>query len=207
MTSPSDSRAAIPAVASFVLDDEAATQRLGDVLADAIAIGSEDGVPAHGFSIHLSGELGAGKTTLVRALLRRLGVTGRIKSPTYALVEPYPDVQLDARVGESATSRVESRQRMKLDCYHFDFYRLEVPHEWIDAGFREIFDEAALRLVEWPERASSESAALPAPDWHVALATIDGIAGRRARIEAHTARGAAWLRHVDGSRVEDDVAS
>jgi tRNA threonylcarbamoyladenosine biosynthesis protein TsaE len=84
--------------------------------------------------IELHGDLGAGKTTLVRHLLQTLGVQGRIKSPTYAVVESYalPD----------------------LDIWHFDFYRFSDPREWEDAGFRDIFSSSGLKLAEWPEKAA-----------------------------------------------------
>src|SRR5437868_4085391 len=106
------------------LPDAAATARLGAALAAGIAPGRV---------LHLSGELGAGKTTLVRGLLRALGVAGPIKSPTYAWVEPY------------STSR--------LDLYHFDFYRFDKKTEWLTSGLREYFRPDAVCIVEWPERA------------------------------------------------------
>ncbi len=155
-----------------------ARRRLADLVADVFR-----DPPVDGFTIHFSGDLGAGKTTVVRALLRRLGVEGRIKSPTYTLVEPY--------VVEMPKS-VESRRDMKLHCYHFDFYRFEDPREWLEAGFRDYFSDAALRLVEWPERVvGDDGARLPAPDIHVRLET-DGD-GRVATLTAGTDRGAAWL--------------
>jgi len=95
---------------------------------------------AHAF-ITLQGPLGAGKTTLVRHLLRALGVAGRIKSPTYTVMEPY-------RAGE-------------LDIAHFDFYRFNDPREWEDAGFRDVFARPGLKLAEWPEKAAGT---LPTPD-------------------------------------------
>ncbi|MFP8777523.1 tRNA (adenosine(37)-N6)-threonylcarbamoyltransferase complex ATPase subunit type 1 TsaE [Hydrogenophaga sp. RWCD_12] len=90
-------------------------------------------------TITLAGDLGAGKTTFVRHLLRALGVTGRIKSPTYAVVEPH---------------RAEAGPHGPLSAWHFDFYRFGDPREWEDAGFRELFASAGLKLVEWPERAA-----------------------------------------------------
>ena len=85
--------------------------------------------------IELHGELGAGKTTLVRHLLRALGVQGLIKSPTYAVLEPY---QLDG-----------------LAIWHFDFYRFTDPREWEEAGFRDIFAAPGLKIAEWPENAGT----------------------------------------------------
>jgi len=170
---------------SLALADESASDAFGRALAACVVTGfglHGDSAPG-GFTIHFSGELGAGKTTIVRALLRGLGVEGRIKSPTYTLVEPY--------VVEMPKS-VESRQDVKLHCYHFDFYRFEDPHEWLDAGFRDYFSDAALRLVEWPERARSEDGGLlPPADLHVSIEAAG--AGRVVRWSTPSALGAAWL--------------
>jgi tRNA threonylcarbamoyladenosine biosynthesis protein TsaE len=89
--------------------------------------------------IELHGELGAGKTTLVRHLLRALGIPGRVKSPTYAVVEPH--VAPLPNGGE-------------LPIWHFDFFRFNDPREWEDAGFRDIFAGGGLKLAEWPEKAA-----------------------------------------------------
>lgn len=99
--------------------------------------------------IQLVGPLGAGKTTFARHLLRALGVTGRIKSPSYAIVEPY-EVPLPAAVASGA--RPDDPARLPL--LHFDFYRFNDPQEWEDAGFRELFASPGLKLVEWPEKAA-----------------------------------------------------
>jgi tRNA threonylcarbamoyladenosine biosynthesis protein TsaE len=124
---------------------------------------------AQGGRIYLHGTLGAGKTSLVRAVLRALGVTGRIKSPTYALVEPY--------------------KLSNLYCYHFDFYRFADSDEWLESGFDEWLDNpSVLCLVEWPEKAGRS---LPEPDLHIRLET-DG-EGRQAWLEAPTSRGRSWL--------------
>lgn len=120
----------------------------------------------------LHGDLGAGKTTLVRHLLRGLGVTGRIKSPTYAVVEPYvtPCVQV----------------------WHFDFYRFSDPREWEDAGLRDIFATPGLKLVEWPNKAAGM---LPQADWVLHLQTLDDDA-REVVIEAPTQAGATLLQEA-----------
>lgn len=97
--------------------------------------------------IQLHGELGAGKTTLVRHLLRALGVEGRIKSPTYAVVEPH--------------------EANGLAIWHFDFYRFNDPREWEDAGFRDVFAGPGLKIAEWPEKAA---ALLPRADLVVSIA-------------------------------------
>lgn len=119
--------------------------------------------------IELRGPLGAGKTTFVRHLLRALGVAGRIKSPSYAVLEPY-------RVGDLAVS-------------HFDFYRFDDPREWADAGFRDVFAAPGLKLAEWPEKAATQ---LPVPDLRLTLQPLDEHA-RDVRAEALTARGRALL--------------
>ncbi|EDZ98662.1 protein of unknown function UPF0079 [Burkholderia sp. H160] len=131
---------------TFALADEAATQAFGARFAQAIESvraasqvqpGAASGLAFHGLQVQLLGDLGAGKTTLVRATLRGLGHTGRVRSPTYTLVEPY----------------VLERPAGELALYHFDLYRFTDPAEWADAGFREYFDSSAVCLVEWPQRA------------------------------------------------------
>jgi tRNA threonylcarbamoyladenosine biosynthesis protein TsaE len=141
------------------LPDAAATERLGATLAAGIGPGRV---------LHLRGDLGAGKTTLVRGLLHALGHAGRVKSPTYTLVEPYT--------------------LSRLDLYHFDFYRFQDRSEWVGSGFREYFSPQTACIVEWPERAGDQ---LPPPDVQVRL-EIDGET-RRALVEACTPAGASWL--------------
>ena len=120
--------------------------------------------------IELHGGLGAGKTTLVRHLLRALGVQGRIKSPSYAVLETY----------ELPTVTVS----------HFDFFRFNDPQEWEDAGFREIFAAPGLKLCEWPEKAE---AVLPRPDLRIHLAILPDSA-RQVRVEALTPKGLGLLK-------------
>jgi tRNA threonylcarbamoyladenosine biosynthesis protein TsaE len=141
------------------LPDAAATHALGEALAAGVAPGRV---------LHLRGDLGAGKTTVVRGLLRGLGYLGTVKSPTYTLVEPY------------SISR--------LNLYHFDLYRLKDRSEWSSSGFREYFGQDAACIVEWPERAGD---ALAPPDLEVRL-EFAGEA-RRAALQARTRHGEAWL--------------
>ena len=147
------------AESSVELPGEQDTLRLGA----ALAVGLQPGR-----TLYLQGELGTGKTTLVRGLLQALGHQGRVKSPTYPLVELY----------------VVSR----LHLYHFDFYRFKDRTEWLDSGFREYFDGRAACVVEWPERAGG---LLALPDLALRLELADP--GRRAWLSAPTAAGAAWL--------------
>lgn len=115
--------------------DEAAAQVTADALAAAL-------LPSPNALIELHGPLGAGKTTFVRLLLRALGVAGRVKSPSYAVMESY-----ELPGGMTAS--------------HFDFYRFGDPREWEDAGFRDVFAAPGLKLCEWPEKAAGQ---LPPPD-------------------------------------------
>ena len=121
--------------------------------------------------ITLHGELGAGKTTLVRHLLRALGVEGRIKSPTYAVVEPH--------------------EAPGLAIWHFDFYRFSDPREWEDAGFRDIFASPGLKLAEWPDKAA---ALIPAADIAIDIEALDETV-RRVTLQAHTAQGQRLLEN------------
>ena len=119
--------------------------------------------------IELHGTLGSGKTTFVRHLLQALGVQGRIKSPTYAVMESYelPDLPIS----------------------HFDFYRFKDPQEFEDAGFRDVFAAPGLKLAEWPEQAAG---LLPVPDLRMELTPLDGDQ-RRVIFEALTPRGVELL--------------
>ncbi|WP_425355223.1 tRNA (adenosine(37)-N6)-threonylcarbamoyltransferase complex ATPase subunit type 1 TsaE [Ramlibacter agri] len=123
-----------------------------------------------GAFIALHGDLGAGKTTLVRHLLRALGAQGRIKSPTYAVVEPYVLPQFPA--------------------WHFDFYRFDDPREWEDAGFRDIFAGPGLKIAEWPDKAA---AVLPTPDLDVHVVLDDDDAHRLVTVTPNTERGLELL--------------
>ncbi len=141
------------------LADEAATLNFGARLAREL-------MP--GMTFYLEGDLGAGKTTLVRGMLRALGHQGRVKSPTYTLVETY---SLPA-----------------FELYHYDLYRMHDPREWLDAGFRDTDDGRTVSLIEWPEKAAGW---LPTPDVVIHLRIDDD--SRTVECEAKSPRGARYL--------------
>ena len=120
--------------------------------------------------IELEGPLGAGKTTFVRHLLRALGETGRVRSPTYAVLEPY-------RIGD-------------LEVSHLDFYRFADPREWEDAGLREVFGRPGLKLVEWPRQAGT---LLPAADLRL-LIQVNDDGSRDVTLQAGSDTGLALLQ-------------
>jgi tRNA threonylcarbamoyladenosine biosynthesis protein TsaE len=124
--------------------------------------------------ISLHGELGAGKTTFVRHLLRALGVAGRVKSPTYAVLEPHEAVGNDGQ---------------GIAVSHFDFYRFNDAREFDDAGFRDLFAAPGLKLAEWPEKAAG---ALPLADLQIHIEVLDD-GRRRAALHAATPTGRALL--------------
>jgi len=142
----------------FLKNEEAQLQ-----LAAAIAVNTQPGT-----IIFLDGDLGTGKTTLVRGFLQSLGFTGNVKSPTYTLVEPY---LID-----------------KQQIYHFDLYRLASPDELEYAGGRDYFDNLSICLIEWPEKAEGY---LPMADLICQLSykNIDGIQGRQCLMSANSDKG------------------
>ena len=152
------------------LKDEEATDALARTLAPLLCVraAASETRPENGGRIHLRGDLGAGKTHFARAFLRAAGVTGRIKSPSYALLESY--------------------NLSNLYLYHFDFYRFSDSREWVDAGFRDILQSDAVILIEWPERAGD---LLPPPDLDIELEYADS--GRYASLTAHSEKGQLWL--------------
>lgn len=149
----------LPTHYTTTLADEAATQTCGAALAQALQSGT---------TVWLLGELGAGKTCLARAMLQAVGWTGRVKSPTYTLVEPYP-------LGE-------------ITWYHFDLYRFNDPSEWELGGFSEYFNATSICLIEWPSQAGDY---LPTPDWRISLNTQ--ATGRRLTLDAASPTGQLCL--------------
>jgi len=147
---------------AFSLSDSSATELLGTALARAFLRARRGGAV-----LYLRGELGAGKTTCVRSLLRALGVAGPIHSPTYTLVETY---ELPA-----------------FDCVHVDLYRIQGVIEVDELGLRDYLGDS-LVLVEWPEKGSN---ALPPADLDLVLHYADE--ARRAELTARTGRGTEWL--------------
>jgi tRNA threonylcarbamoyladenosine biosynthesis protein TsaE len=145
------------------LPDAAATENLGAAMARAF----QAAAPSNAV-VYWRGELGAGKTTGVRSLLRTLGVEGLIRSPTYTLVEVY--------------------RPHEITCVHVDLYRLRGPIEVDELGLRDYFDEKCLLLVEWADRGVS---VLPPPDLEVRLTYHD--AARQAQLAAGTRLGEDWL--------------
>lgn len=144
------------------LPDEAATLALGAALARVLEPGAV---------VYLDGDLGAGKTTLVRGVLRALGHAGAVKSPTYTLVEVY--------------------KLSRLDLHHFDFYRFHDPREWIDAGFRESFNGRIVSLIEWPRKAGG---LLPPADLEIGLEP--SLTGRSASLRSSSPSGERMLERL-----------
>lgn len=147
---------------ALTLADAGATERAGKALATALA---------PGMIVTLAGDLGSGKTTFARGVLRGLGWTGPVKSPSYALVEHYP--------------------LPNLYLYHFDFYRCQNASEWDDSGVAECFRADTVCLVEWPERVAQR---LPNADVAISLALPQrGVGGRRLLATATTPAGERCL--------------
>ncbi len=147
---------------NYDLKDESETLRFAESMASHL-------LP--GMNLYLKGELGAGKTTFVRGLLRGLGYQDKVKSPTYTLVESY--------------------SFEKFMIYHFDLYRFKGEHEWDDAGFREYFNETSICLIEWPEKAGG---ILPEPDISIELSHEPF--GRHLHLIGYSSEGSECLKTI-----------
>ena len=163
---------------NFTLDlaDEAATVDFGAVLAKVIQ---------PNLTIYLHGDLGAGKTTLVRGLLHAMGHVGKVKSPTYTLVEPYV---------------IETNVKARYHFYHFDLYRFNDDEEWETAGFRDYFNAESICIIEWPEKAER---VLPTPDLNISFTIKPSVniyaLGRSINLTAHSTLG---LQCIQAMKVE-----
>jgi len=150
---------------TLALADEQATLNEGARFADILN---------PGLTVYLHGDLGAGKTTLVRGLLRKLDYTGKVKSPTYTLVEPYQ----------------VSLKNHPINLYHFDLYRFVDEEEWEAAGFRDYFNSNSICMIEWPEKAGD---LIPQADIDVFIQVKD--LGREIKYIANTTVGEKCLEH------------
>ncbi len=151
----------------LVLPDVAGTEAVGDALATAyVAMGHGD--RTRGAVVYLEGDLGAGKTTCVRSLLRALGVVGLVRSPTFTLLETY--------------------DLPSMTCVHVDLYRLQGTVEVDELGLRDYLNGDCLVLVEWPEKGRG---VLPPADLYIGLSYLTS--GRRCRLDARSAPGQEWL--------------
>ena len=158
------------ATADLLLADEAAANRWAAALADALAA---EPLAEQSVVVHLSGDLGTGKTALARAILRQLGFEGAVKSPTFTLLEPY--------------------NLPNFSVYHFDLYRFSSGEQWYDAGFDDVLAAPGLTLLEWPEKAAG---ALGTPDLLLELVAPGDDDRRRLHARAFTEAGRRCLTSV-----------
>ncbi len=168
--------------------DEAATATLVQSLAQSLSASMDSQIRQSPETAHLHmslhGDLGSGKTTAVRYLSKELGYTGKVKSPTYSLCEPHI-----LQINEHA-----------IRLYHFDFYRMQSPSEWIEAGLQEHFasHEPTICIVEWPEKAGNT---LPLMDLSIEIKANPGIHHheheRQVTFHASTPRGQELLKNLD----------
>ena len=189
-----------------MLDDEAATLSYGSQFAACLKVG---------LIVYLHGDLGAGKTTFARGVLRGLGYTGKVKSPTYTLVETYEfNNEVNKEVNQAVSKAVNqavskavsqeviqakiSSNKLNLDfldfkktnftVHHFDLYRFIDEEEWEAAGFREYFNTISIGVIEWPEKAQN---VLPLADIDVRLSILN--TSRSIQLSANTPLGEQCL--------------
>jgi tRNA threonylcarbamoyladenosine biosynthesis protein TsaE len=164
-------------VKTLLWRNEDSTQRFASAVAAAML---QQPLLRNAF-VELRGDLGAGKTTLVRHWLKALGVQGRVKSPTYAVVETY--------------------SLENLTIWHFDFYRFSDPREWDDAGFRDLFASPGLKLAEWPDNAARH---LPRADLLVLLEVLTD-ESRQVTLTAQSAVGVALMQAESGAQAATET--
>lgn len=155
---------------AFSLVQESDTERLARLVAQSLSAHRAE-IAQQGFNLRLEGNLGAGKTSFTRALLRSLGVTGRVRSPTFELVEDY--------------------EVLGMDFHHFDFYRFASPVEFDEAGFRDLFGPGSITAGEWCEKAGSF---LPPADLTLSLLVVG--TGRQGTLKAASALGEKVVTEV-----------
>jgi tRNA threonylcarbamoyladenosine biosynthesis protein TsaE len=146
-----------------ILNDESATIDAGKAFSAHLP---------HGIVIYLHGDLGTGKTTFVRGVLQGLGHQGKVKSPTYTIVEPY--------------------NVFNKTIYHFDLYRFNDEEEWEMSGFREYFNDASICMIEWPEKAAT---LMPNADMDIELSHAEQ--GRCIKYIANTNKALQLLSHLE----------
>ncbi len=161
---------------NLCLPDEAETEKFGHTVAKALKTFTKE-IDSEGFVIRLDGDLGAGKTTLTRAILRGLGYERRVKSPTFALLEQY-----------------------NLDSFllnHFDFYRFETPEEFDEAGFRDNYGPGQVTISEWTQKAEPF---VPDADIQIVLRNGSNDISREGEILAISNKGERFLEEVKNDR-------
>ncbi len=158
----------------FILSDEAETLACGERFSMRVQAG---------LVVYLHGDLGAGKTTFVRGVLHGLGHLGKVKSPTYTLVETY----------ELESYQIYVNKVFNYTFYHFDLYRFIDENEWEAAGFRDYFNPQSVCMVEWPEKAEH---VLPTPDIDVRLSLLNlDSKGRKIQFSAASPLGVQCLKN------------
>ena len=175
----------------FNLPNEEATAVLAQEMAAALLASEALGAPLIPLLVYLHGDLGAGKTFFVRSLLHALGFLGRVKSPTFTLMESY-----STKKGQPHALNQTSNHNThhSINIYHFDFYRFEDGADWRDAGFEEVLPGDGIAMVEWPEKA----AGLPIADIEISLQLGESESERIASIASFSSKGVKLLAALIG---------
>ena len=171
----------------FNLPNEEATAVLAQEMAAALLASEALGAPLIPLLVYLHGDLGAGKTFFVRSLLHALGFVGRVKSPTFTLMESYS-------IEKGQSHALNHNINHKINIYHFDFYRFEGGADWRDAGFEEVLPGDGIAMVEWPEKA----AGLPIADIEITFQLGESESERIASITSFSSKGVKLLAALIG---------